>query len=217
MHKNRFYIINSPRKQLTEEPAGYGFRRPLRYLSLFSGAMGLDLGLEAAGFTPVLSLDSDAWACATIQANRPGLPVIKGDIRDWDGAKLCQHAGIAPGDLVCVVGGPPCPSFSTAGRRQSFNDLRGEVIFDFLRIIDELRPPFFVMENVRGILSAAIKHRPLEQRTNGHSPLSNEERQDSVLSSLRQRFAAMGYTVTVELVNSANYGVPQPFTCASFG
>jgi DNA (cytosine-5)-methyltransferase 1 len=209
MHKNRFYIINSPRRPLAETPQGYGFRRPLRYLSLFSGAMGLDLGLETAGFSPALSLDSDAWACATMRANRPLLPVIQGDIREWDGAKLCHRAGIAPEDIVCIVGGPPCPSFSTAGRRQSFNDPRGEVMFDFLRIIGELRPPFFVMENVRGILSAAMKHRPLEQRTNGHTPLSNEERQGSVMAMLRQQFAAMGYTVTVELVNAANYGVPQ--------
>lgn len=208
MHANRFYLISSP-LPLREAPASYHVRRPLRYLSLFSGAMGLDLGLEAAGFSPVLCLDSDAWACATIRHNRPKLPVIQDDIRRWSGQALCTNAGVHPEDLVCIVGGPPCPSFSTAGRRQSFNDPRGEVMFDFLRMIEELRPPFFVMENVRGILSAAMSHRPLDQRSNDHHPLSDAERPGSVMAILRDRFRQMGYTVTAELVNAANYGVPQ--------
>lgn len=208
MHKNCFYILNSTLK-LAESPGVYRFRKPLRYLSLFSGAMGLDLGLEAAGFSPVACLDNDSWACETVRVNRPGLPVFQADIRKWSGQHLCREARVSSDDLVCIVGGPPCPSFSTAGRRQSFNDPRGEVMFDFLRIIAELQPPFFVMENVRGILSAAVKHRPLEQRKNGSQPLSSEERQGSVMAMLREHFRTMGYTVTAELVNAADYGVPQ--------
>jgi DNA (cytosine-5)-methyltransferase 1 len=208
MHKHRFAILSNPGR-INDPPAAYHLGHPLRYLSLFSGAMGLDLGLEQAGFSPALCLDNDAQACATIRVNRPGLPVIESDIRAWSGAQLCGAAGVARDNLACIVGGPPCPSFSTAGRRQSFNDPRGEVLFDFLRIVEELQPPFFVMENVRGILSAALSHRPLEQRGNGHHPLTLEERQGSVLELLRTRFRAMGYTVTIELVNAADYGVPQ--------
>ena len=106
-------------------------------------------------------------------------------------------------EVSVIVGGPPCPSFSTAGRRQSFNDPRGEVMFDFLRIVKELRPAFFVMENVRGILSASIKHRPLALRTRGGLALAPEEEAGSVLRLLHREFKDMGYVVSAELVNAA--------------
>lgn len=208
MYKRRFAVLSSTGR-IGERSAPYHLYKPLRYLSLFSGAMGLDLGLEQAGFLPALCLDNDPQACATIRANRPEVPVIEADLRAWNGAQLCAAAGLAQDQIVCVVGGPPCPSFSTAGRRLSFNDPRGEVLFDFLRVVEDLQPPFFVMENVRGILSAALRHRPLGQRGNGYHPLALDERQGSVLDLLRKRFHTMGYTVTVELVNAADYGVPQ--------
>ena len=83
---------------------------------------------------------------------------------------------------------PPCPSFSTAGKRQSFDDPRGEVMFDFLRIVDEIRPPFFLMENVRGILSAAIKHVPLSERSAKGRVLTPEEKKGSGLRLLKKEF-----------------------------
>lgn len=170
--------------------------------------MGLDLGLESAGFKALGCLELDKWACKTIRRNKPDLPVIEDDIQNWSGTALMEQLRVQAEDIDLICGGPPCPSFSTAGKRKSFEDPRGEVMFDFLRIVDEIRPPFFLMENVRGILSAAIKHVPLTERSK-HRKTAPEEQKGSVLRLLKNEFARMGYTVTVELVNAADYGVPQ--------
>lgn len=211
MHKGHFYILGGKANGKTyihEEGSQYGKIRKPGFISLFSGAMGLDLGLENAGFRTMGCLEIDKWACATIRANRPNLPLIEGDIRDWTGSSLLQHFGANSEDVHLVVGGPPCPSFSTAGKRQSFNDPRGQVMYDFLRIVEEIRPAFFVMENVRGILSASLQHCSLEERKTRRS-FDMEEKHGSVLRALDKRFNKMGYTVSAELVNSANYGTPQ--------
>jgi DNA (cytosine-5)-methyltransferase 1 len=166
--------------------------------------MGLDLGLEAAGFQTAGCLELDKKACATIRRNRPDLPLVADDIRNWTGDKLLSAFNLKRDEVGFIAGGPPCPSFSTAGKRQAFNDPRGQVMFDFLRIVNEIRPPFFIMENVRGILSASLTHVPLSRR-NGKTA----EGRGSVLKMLSATFDDMGYTVSVELVNAANYGTPQ--------
>lgn len=210
-HKKRMFVWPATPLVANEDPIPYGGSRKRNrptVVSLFSGAMGLDLGLESAGFDVAGCLELDKWACATIRKNRPNVPLIHDDIRNWSGSKLLWEFGLHASEVALICGGPPCPSFSTAGKRQSFDDPRGEVMFDFLRIVNEIRPPFFVMENVRGILSAAIKHVPLSERT-GKRRLAAPEQQGSVLRLLKDEFAKMGYTVTVELVNAADYGVPQ--------
>ncbi len=214
MHKSKFHLLGQLPKAVIRSPEvrddswdeyGKATRRP-KFISLFSGAMGLDLGLEAAGFECAGCLELNAWACQTIRRNRPNLPLIEDDIRNWSEAdKLLARLNLKRAEVALVVGGPPCPSFSTAGRRQSFNDPRGQVMFDFLKVVDELRPPFFVMENVRGILSAALEHVPLVKRQNK----VDYEGKGGVLAMLNRTFAKMGYTVTVQLVNAANYGTPQ--------
>lgn len=209
MHKNKLYIFKNKPKSVKEDRPNYSTIKSRKYVSLFSGAMGLDLGLEQAGFVPAVCLEIDKWACATIKKNKPNLPLIEDDIRNWTGDKILKHCGLNRNEVVFVVGGPPCPSFSTAGKRKSFSDPRGEVMFDFLRIVNEIKPPFFIMENVRGILSAAIKHTPLTDRGKGQYWSEPEEMPGSVMRLIRERFSEMGYTVTAELVNSANYGVPQ--------
>jgi DNA (cytosine-5)-methyltransferase 1 len=209
-HKRRLFVWPANPREVKEAPVPYrSSKKQPSFISLFSGAMGLDLGLESAGLKNLGCLELDKWACKTIRKNRPELALVEDDIRNWSGDKLLEEFGIQTGDIQLVCGGPPCPSFSTAGRRQSFDDPRGEVMFDFLRIVDEIRPPFFIMENVRGILSAAIKHVPLTERSAKGKGLAPKEQKGSVLRLLKNEFEKMNYTVTVELVNAADYGVPQ--------
>ena len=177
-----------------------------KFISLFSGAMGLDLGLESAGFECVGCLELDKRAAATIRRNRPEIPLVEDDIRNWNkGDLLLEKFNLRKDQVALIVGGPPCPSFSTAGKRQAFNDPRGQVMFDFLKLVNEIRPPFFVMENVRGILSAAVDHIPLAKR----EKKVDYDGRGSVLSLLNEKFKQMEYVVTAQLVNAANYGTPQ--------
>ena len=208
MHQNKFFIMGAgvhPKASEGTYLKGYAATKTRKLVSLFSGAMGLDLGLEAAGFDLAGCLEFNHEACETIRLNKPKVPLVEGDIREWDGPKILTAFGCRKEEVLCVCGGPPCPSFSTAGKRQSFNDPRGEVMFDYLRIVDEIKPPFFIMENVRGILSAALAH---EKFGDAESRTGKAE-YGTVLRELNKRFAEMGYTVTAELVNAANYGVPQ--------
>lgn len=208
MHQNKFFIMGSGVHPKTAEGTylkGYKAPKTRKLVSLFSGAMGLDIGLEAAGFELAGCLEFNHEACETIRLNKPELPLVEGDIREWNGQKLLAHFGLHADDVLCVCGGPPCPSFSTAGKRQSFNDPRGEVMFDYLRIVEDIRPPFFIMENVRGILSAALAH----EKYGSAELRTGRAEYGTVLRELNRRFSVMGYTVTAELVNAANYGVPQ--------
>ena len=178
-------------------------------ISLFSGALGLDLGLERAGFTPKVYVELDEKAVDTIRKNKPGIPVIAKDINFVSTAEILKIAELEVGDVTLVAGGPPCQAFSTAGRRMSFNDPRGALISQFIRVLREARPKYFLMENVRGILSAAIKHRPLKERGGSFPPLSDEEQPGSVFNLILKDFRDLGYNVSYRLVNSADYGVPQ--------
>src|SRR5215213_9322208 len=94
-------------------------------ISLFSGAMGLDLGIEAAGIETSICVEIDRWSCETIRRNRPQLPVIEGDIRTLSTEDVMTKAQLHKDDVFLICGGPPCQSFSTAGRRQSIGDPRG--------------------------------------------------------------------------------------------
>ena len=126
-----------------------------RSISLFSGAQGLDIGLGAAGVDIVLGQDVEASCIQTMAAN--GHKGVLGDIRSIDPDTLLQMAGMSSGEPFLVCGGPPCQPFSTAGKRLGINDPRGSLFMDFVRMVDEMRPRFFVMENVKGLLSAKLK------------------------------------------------------------
>lgn len=178
-------------------------------ISLFSGAMGLDLGLEAAGFHTRVCVEINERCGQTIRLNRPDLPLITQDIQQVSTQEVLSIAGLERDEVFLVCGGPPCQPFSTAGSRQSFGDPRGSLFRDFIRFVEEIRPPYFLMENVRGILSAAIKHRPLDKRGQEHLPLDPEELLGSALKVILGEFKRIGYTVTYKLVKAADYGVPQ--------
>jgi DNA (cytosine-5)-methyltransferase 1 len=178
-------------------------------ISLFSGAMGLDLGLEAAGIETALCIEIDKWCCATVRANRPHVPLLEGDIRGITAADALAKAGLHKDAVFLICGGPPCQSFSTAGRRRSIGDPRGSLFRDFVRFVEAIRPRYFLMENVRGILSAAIKHRPLEQRGDSALPLEPAEELGSALNVILGEFTRIGYTVSYKLVKAVEYGVPQ--------
>lgn len=182
---------------------------PLPVISLFSGALGLDLGLEQAGFEIRVAVECNKLAVDTIRRNRPALPVIAKKIEDVTTAEILEHAGLQPGEPAIVTGGPSCQSFSTVGRRGSLGDPRGGMFREFLRVVREARPRFFVMENVRGVLSAAIKHRPLRERGPGYPPLSPDEELGSALIHIIAELKATDYYTVFDLLNTANYGVAQ--------
>ena len=114
-------------------------------ISLFSGAMGLDLGLEAAGFTTRAVVEINKAAVGTIKLNRPKLPVIYKSICDTPTSEILTKAGLAKEDVTVVAGGPCCQSFSTAGKRGSLSDPRGGLFREFCRVVEDIRPRFFVM------------------------------------------------------------------------
>jgi DNA (cytosine-5)-methyltransferase 1 len=183
-------------------------RRPT-VISLFSGALGLDLGLEQAGFEIRVAVECNKFAVETIGLNRPRISVIQKRIEDTTTAEILAAANLEVGEPTVVTAGPSCQAFSTAGRRGSMEDPRGTLFREFLRVVNESRPRFFVMENVRGVLSAAIKHRPLNERGPGFPSLQSDEELGSAFMLILRELELLDYSVTFDLLNAADYGVPQ--------
>lgn len=182
-----------------------GHKKKYSGISLFSGAMGLDLGVELSGIVPRVCVENDLVCVKTIRTNRPDLPVIDQNIEKISGRQLLKAAGLKKREAFVVYGGPPCQAFSTAGNRKSIHDSRGNLILEFVRIIEEVRPKYFIMENVRGLLSASI-HNGMQ---NGNHIASEYMTKGGVVRYLHNLFKELGYTVSFALFNSANYGVPQ--------
>lgn len=182
-------------------------QRPL--ISLFSGALGLDLGLEQSGFQIRAAVECNRFAAETIKKNRPHIPVIDRRIEDVTTDEILKAAELEPGQAFVVTGGPSCQAFSTAGDRLSISDPRGVMFREFLRVVKEARPRFFVMENVTGVLSAAIRHRPLGERGPGYPPLTAEEQLGSAFILMLKEIRSTGYYVAFDVVNAADFGVPQ--------
>lgn len=195
-------------------------KKKYNVVSLFSGAMGLDIGLEQTGRFRVLAcVEKEPAFCDTIRANqRAGnlshkLQVYQSDITDLDPLKLLADIGLEPGEVDLLSGGPPCQSFSTAGRRRTTDDPRGTLLWQYLRFVEAIQPRFFLMENVRGLVSAALKHRPIADRPEkGGPPLKPEEEQGSVIRLFAedlQRIGGGSYHMDCFEVNAVNYGAPQ--------
>lgn len=167
-------------------------------ISLFSGAMGLDLGLMAAGLAIAVSQDIDKWCAETIRRN--GHVLIEGDIRELIQCNptcdfLLNPARLRRQDVFAVVGGPPCQSFSTAGKRKGTQDERGTLYGQFIHVIKAIQPRFFVMENVKGLASMP----------------ADIEDQDSkrLLDVILGQFKNLGYHTVHAVVDAVHYGTPQ--------
>ena len=194
--------------------------KPYTVVSLFSGAMGLDIGLEQTSkFRVRACVEKEAAFCRTIRQNRndgrldPDLRIYQSDIAHLSPELVLSDLGLEPGEVDLLVGGPPCQSFSTAGRRRTVQDPRGTLLWQFLRFIDVMRPRFFLMENVRGLNSAALRHRPLAQRPEkGGPPLKSDEEPGSVVKLFAQdirNLRGASYHMDCFEVNAVNYGAPQ--------
>lgn len=181
--------------------------------------MGLDIGLEQTGrFRVRAVVEKERSFCETIRANKAAgrlagdLVIFEGDIRSINPADVLAAAGLKPGELDVLVGGPPCQSFSTAGRRGTTQDARGTLLWEYLRFVGYMRPRFFLMENVRGLLSAGLKHRPIAERPeNGGPPLTADEQPGSVVRQFADDLQSIdgGYHMDCFEVNAVNYGAPQ--------
>jgi DNA (cytosine-5)-methyltransferase 1 len=158
---------------------------------------------------PVAVNEIDKKTCDTIRLNRPDLRLYAEDIRQLSPERLRFDLGRDADELFAIAGGPPCQAFSTAGRRLGLNDERGNVFLHFIDLIVGLRPKYAIFENVRGLLSAPLKHRPHDQRGRGFPPLQSDELPGGALTHILQRLESGGYTTTFTLYNTANFGVPQ--------
>ena len=178
----------------------------IKALSFFTGAMGLDIGLKKAGIDVILACESEKFIRETIKLNNPKLKVLE-DINLYTPEQIKKAAGLKKNEKVdLIVGGPPCQAFSTAGKRLSINENRGVVFIKFLEVIKKLKPTYFVIENVRGLLSVPLKHVPHRKRK---GKLKQREEKGGTLKFILNYLNKCGYKVSFNLYNSANFGTPQ--------
>lgn len=160
-----------------------------KIISLFSGCGGMDLGFERAGFEIPVANEFDATIWETYKRNHKNTHLIEGDIRNVTKSDLEPYLRLRPGEqLAGIIGGPPCQSWSVAGAGKGIEDKRGQLFFEYIRVLREFRPQFFVAENVPGMISK--KH---------------ADAVDRILSL----FAESGYNVSVYKTNACNYGLAQ--------
>lgn len=175
-------------------------------ISLFSGAMGLDLGIEKAGFQIRVCNEIDPVFCETIKLNTK-TPVICGDINNVSAEDLLKEGNLKKEEVDLIFGGPPCQAFSTAGARRALGDTRGNAILSFLRLVKDIRPKTFLLENVRGLLYAKIDFVP--EGFDEKKYLHILGKKGGLIYFLHKEFSELGYDVSFALFDSANYGVPQ--------
>lgn len=149
-------------------------------ISLFSGCGGLDLGFSQAGFNVVWAneFDKDIWE--TYAQNHSHTFLDKRDIRKITSQEIP--------DCIGIIGGPPCQSWSEAGTQKGINDARGQLFADYVRILQDKQPLFFLAENVSGML---------------------HKKHSSSIASIVESFEKANYTVSFKLLNAVNYNVPQ--------
>lgn len=153
----------------------------MNVISLFSGGGGLDLGFIMEGYKVIWAIDNNKNAVETYKANI-GKHIICADINQIEISKI-PHADV-------VIGGPPCQSFSLAGNR-NVEDERGQLVWKYIHIIKKIKPKAFVFENVTGLLSA------------------KNSQDQKIIELLKIAFNEIGYTIEQQVMNAADYGVPQ--------
>ena len=167
-------------------------------LSFFTGAGGLDLGMERAGLSARLLCENMREARMSIGVNWPNKALV-GDITSLNGTNVRHMARLKHNDDIDVVfGGPPCQAFSTAGARRAFDDPRGNCYLAYIDLASQLRPRYLVIENVRGLLSTAYPLIP------GGKPVHG-----GALKIILNKLDAMGYGVSFNLYDAANFGAFQ--------
>jgi DNA (cytosine-5)-methyltransferase 1 len=188
-------------------------RRAGNAVSLFSGAGGLDLGLEAAGWKVLTQIEMDGECVETLRLRRKGRrahSIIHSRIEDVDPARLRRSLGLRRGALDLLAGGPPCQPFTTTGLRGAITDRRASTAFPtYLKFVSEFLPRALLIENVDGMLSAALRHRPLALRGADSRALEWEERKGTFLQWLLRELVDLGYAVAWGVVDASDYGVPQ--------
>jgi len=152
----------------------------MKIVSLFTGAGGLDLGFKKAGFDIVWANEFDSTIWETFEKNFPETKLDKRSIVDVPALDVPFVDGI--------IGGPPCQSWSEAGAGRGINDKRGQLFFEYIRLLKDKQPAFFLAENVSGILSP--KHK-------------------EAFENILKRFEDVGYNVSYKLLNANDYGTPQ--------
>ena len=183
-------------------------KKDLKLLSFFSGAMGLDIGLHKVGFKTLLACEIDKSSRETIIANNPKIGLI-GDIRNYSTEEILDYAGLKRREEVdLIVGGPPCQAFSSAGKRMGLADERGNVFLKFIEVIENIKPKFAVIENVRGLLSASYSI-DLKEEEEVFLPPELKELKGATMYYIYNRLRSSGYQISFNLYNSANYGTPQ--------
>ncbi|MEO3475887.1 DNA (cytosine-5-)-methyltransferase [Roseomonas sp. CAU 1739] len=160
---------------------------PGTMVDVFSGAGGLSLGFEWAGWRSTAAVDIDRHAVATFNANVQAV-AFEGDLQDGATQDRVVDAGRRTTGRLALVGGPPCQGFSTGGKRRSSDDVRNGLHASYAALLARLRPDVFLFENVLGLLSM----------DGGR-----------FLSRIVQGFHTVGYEVVVWRLNAADYGVPQ--------
>ena len=189
----------------------------LTIVSLFTGAMGLDLGFERHGFEVRVASDNDTAVKATIQANHRTMPVVTSNLSDVVTSTILELADLKVGEVTVVTGAPPCEPFTTAGARNGFRDHRANAIHEFIRVVKESRPEYFVFEEVPGFLRAAKRHISFYERAKMKDhQIDPDARLGSAFEEVMQVFQSLGYRLSFDpnnpkssLLNSADYGSPQ--------
>ena len=157
----------------------------MKIVSLFSGCGGLDLGFELAGFEIPVANEFDPTIFETFKANHPKTHLIESDVRQLTKKDIIPYA---TGDVDGIIGGPPCQSWSEAGSLKGIEDARGKLFFDYIRILKEFKPKFFLAENVSGMLA---------------------NRHNKAVTNIVNMLKNAGYNVKFALLNAKDYGVAE--------